>query len=219
MSRGRSGGRPQGRSGAAPGRTAAPRGEAAARVRTSRTGGSEARDRIRAVVEPIVTKAGYDLEDLLLSRAGRRYLLRLSIDADGGVNLDAVAEVSRAVSAALDEAEEAGEVLFDGEYSLEVGSPGVDRPLKLPRHWRRNVGRLVRVQLRAEGAAEKFLTGRVVSATEENVVLDVDGETHELAFDRLGPGRVQIEFSRLDEIADDDLDEIAPDDDEEGDQR
>ncbi|GAA2513680.1 ribosome maturation factor RimP [Pilimelia columellifera subsp. columellifera] len=189
-------------------------------MRTNRASSPEAvrRDRVRAIVEPVVVAAGYDLEDLAMSRAGRRHLLRLTIDADGGITLDAVAVVSRAVSAALDAAEESGGVLFDGEYSLEVGSPGVDRPLRLPRHWGRNVGRLVRVQVRAEDA-ERRLTGRVVAADDEGVCLDVDGDEQSFGYERLGPGRVQIEFNRLDEVTDDDLDEIAPDEDEESDQR
>ncbi|GGK27838.1 hypothetical protein GCM10010124_20500 [Pilimelia terevasa] len=224
MSRGRAGGRPaesrSGRSGAAPGRAAGVRGEAAARVRTQHGGGSEAtrRDRVRAVVEPVVVAAGCDLEDLTLSRAGRRSVLRVVVDADGGVSLDDVAEVSRAVSQALDAAEEAGSPLFDGEYSLEVGSPGTDRPLRLPRHWRRSVGRLVKVTRRTDDG-DTALTGRVVAADDAAVVLDVDGEHQSCAYDHLGPGRVQVEFQRMDEIADEDLDQIAADEDEEGDLR
>jgi len=104
------------------------------------------RARLREVIEPVVASAGYDVEGLSVSRAGRRYLVRLTVDHDGGVNLDAVADVSRLVSRALDDVEAGGEELFAGEYELQVSSPGVDRPLTLPRHWRRNVGRLVQVR-------------------------------------------------------------------------
>lgn len=175
------------------------------------------RERVRQVVEPVVNAAGCDLEDVMLSRAGRRHLLRVVIDADGGVSLDEVAEVSRAVSRALDAAEEVAGELFAGEYALEVGSPGVDRPLKLPRHWRRNVGRLVLVQVRpapetvagdAGAGGAGTVTGRVTAADETDVVLDVDGEHRRVPYDRLGPGRVQIEFSRLDEADDADLDDV-----------
>jgi ribosome maturation factor RimP len=142
------------------------------------------------------------------------------IDGDSGVNLDAVATVSREVSAALDAAEEASGELVVGEYQLEVGSPGVDRPLTLPRHWRRNVSRLVAVTV--DGRAT---TGRVTAADDEGVVLDVDGTVHELSYAQLGPGRVQIEFHRVaeadlddDGLQDDDLDDdtdFDDDDDEE----
>jgi ribosome maturation factor RimP len=150
---------------------------------------------VRAVIEPVVAAAGYDLEDVTLSRAGRRHLVRILIDADGGITLDDVAVVSRELSAALDAADEADGEVLAGEYQLEVGSPGVDRPLTLPRHWRRNVGRLVAVGGR---------TGRVLAADDEGVVLDVDGTPHELPYAELGPGKVQIEFKRLDEAEFDD---------------
>jgi ribosome maturation factor RimP len=162
------------------------------------------------VIEPVVLAAGYDLEDVTLSRAGRRHVVRVIIDADGGVTLDAVADVSRAVSAALDTAEETGGELIAGEYQLEVSSPGVDRPLTLPRHWRRNVGRMVRVRV-----ADEQVTGRVVDADDERVVLDLDGQLREWGYTELGPGRVQVEFGRLDETADEEFDDAGDVDDEE----
>ncbi|PGH46181.1 ribosome maturation factor RimP [Micromonospora sediminicola] len=182
-------------------RGGAPRGDLAAR-----------RTRLREVIEPVVTAAGYDLEDLSVSRAGRRHVVRVIVDADGGINLDAVADVSRAVSAALDAAEEAGGDIVAGEYQLEVSSPGVDRPLTLPRHWRRNVGRLVKVTVRG-GAGDRQLTGRVTAADDERVELESDAGPVTHAYAELGPGRVQVEFSRLD---DEDLgDDTDIDDDDE----
>jgi ribosome maturation factor RimP len=159
-----------------------------------------ARARVRAVIEPVVEAAGYDLEEVGLSRAGRRHVVRVLVDADGGVDLDDVAVVTREISAALDAAEESGAEVLPGEYQLEVGSPGVDRPLTLPRHWRRNITRLVAVN---------GLTGRVVDVDEDGIVLDVDGTPRVLRFGELGPGRVQIEFKRMDEadLGDDDEDD------------
>jgi len=98
-----------------------------------------------------------------------------------------------------------------GDYQLEVGSPGVDRPLTLPRHWRRNVGRLVTV-----AAAGRSLTGRVTAADDTGVVLDVDGNVNRVPYAELGPGKVQIEFKRLDEaVFPDEPDGDAEVDDEE----
>lgn len=171
---------------------------------------------------------GYDLEDISVSRAGRRHVVRIIVDGDGGINLDAVADVSRAISAALDLAEETGGDLIAGEYQLEVSSPGVDRPLTLPRHWRRNVGRLVKVTTKGPGrsapeqrtadpatgdrpATERQVTARVIAADDERVRFDLDGTSGEWAYADLGPGRVQVEFSRLDEVADEDLAEIDDD--------
>ncbi|GAA2622726.1 ribosome maturation factor RimP [Paractinoplanes durhamensis] len=159
-----------------------------------------AKARVRAVIEPVVEIAGFDLEDVHLSRAGRRHVVRVLIDTDGGINLDDVAVVSREISTALDEAEAAGGEVLAGEYQLEVGSPGVDRPLTLPRHWRRNRGRLVAVN---------GLTGRVTEVDDAGIVLDVDGKPRSLTFTELGPGKVQIEFKRLDEadFGDEDVDD------------
>jgi ribosome maturation factor RimP len=172
------------------------------------------RERLREVVEPVVAASGYDLEELTVARAGRRHVVRVIVDGDGGITLDGVAVVSRAISAALDEAEESGGELLAGEYQLEVSSPGIDRPLLLPRHWRRNLGRLVAVS-----AAGRELTGRVTAADDAGIVLDVDGTAHEIGYADLGPGRVQIEFNRVEEAeldeADDDTDEDDDEDDDE----
>ncbi|NES28435.1 ribosome maturation factor RimP [Micromonospora terminaliae] len=184
-------------------RGGAPRGDLNAR-----------RARLREVIEPVVTAAGYDLEDLSVSRAGRRHVVRVIVDADGGINLDAVADVSRAVSAALDAAEETGGDIVAGEYQLEVSSPGVDRPLTLPRHWRRNAGRLVKVTVHGpEG--DRQVTGRIAAADDERVALETDAGRVEHPYAELGPGRVQVEFTRLDEVADEDFgDDTDTDDDE-----
>jgi len=166
-----------------------------------------ARARVRAVIEPVIEKAGYDLEEVNVSRAGRRHVVRVLVDTDGGINLDDVAVVSREISAALDDAEERGGEVLAGEYQLEVGSPGVDRPLTMPRHWRRNRGRLVAVN---------GLTGRLVGVDDAGVVLDVDGATRALTFAELGPGKVQIEFKRLDEADFGDEDDVDDEEDGEG---
>ena len=154
-------------------------------------------ERLTAIVTPVVTEAGYDLEELKVSKAGRRNLVRLLVDRDGGVNLDAVAEVSRMVSAALDEAEETGGAFAVSAYTLEVSSPGVDRPLTLPRHWRRNTGRLVSTRI-----GDQTVTGRIKAVDDRGVSLEVAGETREVTYGDLGPGRIQLEYSRSDAAED-----------------
>lgn len=166
--------------------------------RPGRTDLAALRARLRGVVEPAAAAAGYDVEGLSVSRAGRRHVVRIMVDADGGVTLDEVAELSRDLSAALDAAEETGGDFGTGEYVLEVGSPGVDRPLTRPRHWRRAAGRMVTVR-----AGGQQVTGRVVAADERSVTLDVDRDQRVYPLAELGPGRVQIEFGRLDEFEDD----------------
>ena len=156
------------------------------------------------VLEPVVRAAGMDLESVRVSPAGRRRLLKLVVDADGGVGLDAIAEVSREVSARLDASGAMGEV----PYTLEVSSPGVDRPLTEPRHWRRAQGRLVSAPLAVAGEDDQGRTGaarrpptmqgRILVAGDTSVTLDIDGDQVELDYTELGPGQVQVEFGRAD---------------------
>lgn len=150
---------------------------------------SAADDRVRGVVGPVVAAAGLDLESLQVSAAGRRRLLRVVVDADEGVSLDTVAEVSQRLSQALDDTDAMG----GQPYVLEVSSPGTDRPLTEPRHWRRAVGRLVEVRLVAGGALE----GRVVGADDDGVDLLVDRQARRLAYPEVARAVVQVEFSRL----------------------
>jgi ribosome maturation factor RimP len=148
------------------------------------------RQQVHAALQPVVEDAGFDLEDVTVTAAGRRSVVRVVVDRDGGLDLDAVAEVSRVVSAALD----AGDVTGDSPYTLEVTSPGVDRPLTEPRHWRRACGRLVSATLR-DGGGE--VTGRVRTADDEHVVLDLGDRERAIPYADLGPGKVRVEFSRV----------------------
>src|SRR6201986_2050646 len=104
--------------------------------------------KLAGLIEPAVTAAGMDLESVRMTVAGKRRLLRIVVDSDHGGSLDDAADVSRDISAVLD----AGNVLGEVPYTLEVSSPGVDRPLTEPRHWRRARGRLVRVKVTGEGS-------------------------------------------------------------------
>lgn len=149
---------------------------------------------VREVIEPVVAAAGADLEDVQLRRAGSRLLLRVLIDTDGGVTLDEAAAVANAVSAALDDSGAMG----DRAYVLDVGSPGVDRPLTLVRHWRRNIGRLVRVTTtdgsvvngRIEG-----VSGDADDAVPGTCVLEVAGRRRTLDGSAVRRAVVQIEFT------------------------
>jgi ribosome maturation factor RimP len=153
--------------------------------------------RLAGLIGPVVSAAGMDLESVRASVAGRRRLLRVVVDSDHGVSLDDAAEVSRDVSAALD----ATDVMGDMPYTLEVSSPGVDRPLTEPQHWRRAARRLVRVK-----TGTGTVQGRVLAADADGVTLDVDGAEHRFGYGDLGAGAVQVEFGRL---PDAELDELS----------
>ena len=153
------------------------------------------RDRIEAELVDPLRALEIDVEAVELTPAGKRRVLRVAVDKDGGVTLDDVAEATREVSRVLDESYVMGEM----PYTLEVTSRGVDRPLTLPRHWRRNQDRLVKVTL-ADGSG---LTGRVLSSTDDAVVLDVDGTHREVPYADVVKALVQIEFNRTTEKKDD----------------
>ena len=166
--------------------------------------GDEVTARLTGWVGPVVVAAGYDLEELVVRPAGQRSVVRVVVDRDAGVSLDDVAQVSRALSEVLDAQDEA---LGRSPYVLEVTSPGVDRPLTLPRHWRRNVGRLVTVAVGPEKAREQ-VTSRVLRVEDDGVVLAVEkggtkkGQVRRTVGERtvpwaeLGEARVQVEFTR-----------------------
>lgn len=140
------------------------------------------------VLEKPLAKSGLDVEDVEVSNAGRRSLVRVLIDQDGGVTLDDIAAATHLVSDVLD----ASDVLGESPYTLEVTSPGIDRPLTLPRHWRRNLDRLVTVTLDDRSS----FTGRVLSTDDGSATLDVDGSPREVAYADVTKARVQIEFNR-----------------------
>lgn len=148
------------------------------------------REALLTLLAPTAAEHGLDLEDVVVTPAGKRRLLRVVVDRDGGVELDAVAQVSTAVSKVLDDTDAMGGT----PYVLEVTSPGVDRPLTEPRHWRRAQSRLVKATLADGGTVQ----GRVSGTDDDGVILDVDGSTRHLRWAELATGRVQVEFNRKD---------------------
>jgi ribosome maturation factor RimP len=141
---------------------------------------------LEPVVRDVVRGAGFELEGLEQAGAGRRRLVRVVIDSDAGVGLDDIATVSRAVDRVLDERDD----LLAGPYTLEVTSPGVDRPLTRPRHWRRNRLRLVRATLADAGE----LVGRVGDCDDTGVTLLVAGALRRVSYAQLDRAVVEVEF-------------------------
>lgn len=144
--------------------------------------------RIESEVTAPLSALGLDVEAVELTPAGKRRVLRIAVDQDGGVSMDDVAAATRAVNEVLD----AGDVMGQQPYTLEVTSRGVDRPLTLPRHWRRNADRLVKVTL-TDGSS---LTGRIGESDDDGVVVEVSGVAKRLAFAAIDRALVQIEFNR-----------------------
>ncbi|MFF7598768.1 ribosome maturation factor RimP [Streptomyces mirabilis] len=151
-------------------------------------------ERLRVLLEPLVSSQGLDLEEVELDSVGRKRVLRVVVDSDEGADLDAIADVSRALSAKLDETDAMGE----GEYTLEVGTPGAERELKEHRHYVRAMDRLVKFQLGDGGE----LVARILDVDEEGVDVEVPGvkgrkpTARRLVFQDIAKARVQVEFNR-----------------------
>jgi ribosome maturation factor RimP len=159
--------------------------------------------RLAGWIQPVVGAAGYDLEELVVTPAGRRSVVRVVVDRDQGVTLDDIADVSRVVSEVLDQNDDG---MGRTPYVLEVSSPGVDRPLTEARHWRRNTGRLVTVVVGPSGSTEE-VTGRITAVDDAGVTLAVEGKgkpgakkrpptPRHVPWAELRAGRVQVEFGR-----------------------
>jgi ribosome maturation factor RimP len=138
------------------------------------------------LVGQCVSDLGLDLEALDLSKAGAKRVLRVAVDSDDGVSIDTIVETSRELSRALD----ASDVMGSQPYTHEVTSRGVDRPLTLPRHWRRNVGRLAKIRLHDDSK----LTGRIAAANDDSVEVVVDGTPRLLPLADVVAARVEVEL-------------------------
>lgn len=144
---------------------------------------------LHALLQGTVEGAGLLLESVRELQQNGTTVIRVTVDAAddaGSVDSDTLAEVSRAVSAELDRADP-----IEGEYLLEVSTPGAERELTQPRQWRREVGRLIRVRLRDGGE----MTGRLVSADQDGAVLDVDGREATIAYAQMKKARPRVEFA------------------------
>ncbi|MCW2831162.1 MAG: ribosome maturation factor RimP [Aeromicrobium sp.] len=148
-------------------------------------------DSLETLVETTVSALGLDLEAVELTPAGNKRVLRIALDRDGGVGIDHITDATRALSEVLD----SSDVMGAQPYTLEVTSRGVDRPLTLPRHWRRNAGRLVRLRL----ADESSIDGRIAASDDQGV--EIEGRTStttRYAYDQITSALVQTELNRKD---------------------
>jgi ribosome maturation factor RimP len=147
------------------------------------------RDRLLALLEPLVEQLGYELVDIEWASAPRSGLLRIYLDLSAGreghIGIEDCETVSREVSALLDV-----EDPLPGAYTLEVSSPGFDRVLRKPAHFRRFVGERVWLELQLPRDGRRRFTGTLVRATDTGVELEVDGQPVEVAFTEIGKARL-----------------------------
>ncbi len=149
-------------------------------------------EKIAELVKPAVEKAGFFLEDVHVVSPGKHRIVTCIVDGQVPLNLDQVTSVSRDISELLD----AAEFMDETAFTLEVTSPGVDRPLTLPRHWHKNINRLVKV-VKQDGSV---VNGRITSVEESHALLteDIKGKPkeHTVQFADIKRATVEIEFNR-----------------------
>ena len=143
---------------------------------------------LQELLAPVVAASGLELDSVTRMRSDAMPLLRVVVEAPSGadgIDSDTLADVSRAVSKALDAADP-----IDGEYLLEVSTPGAERELTKVGHWMRQIGRLVRIKLRAGG----YVSGRVIDAGETSATIDVDGEATTIDYQDMRKARSRVDF-------------------------
>ena len=139
-------------------------------------------EEISAAIRPIIEASGNYLEELTITSAGKVKILTVIVDSDAHLNLDQITAVTKEISEVIEALEELGENAF----TLEVTSPGIDRPLTKPRHWRKNFDRLVKITM----SSGQDIEGRIGEATETTVLV---GE-QKVSFEDIKRAVLEIEF-------------------------
>jgi ribosome maturation factor RimP len=148
-------------------------------------------ERVRSVALRVTAGRGFELVDVELKRAGGGAVLRLFVDKPGGIGLSDLQSVSEEVSAILDAEDPIPEA-----YTLEVSSPGLDRPLKGEADYRRSVGKLAKVSSYEPVDGRRHWTGRILSCEEGSLVLDLEKErvTAKVPLGKISHARLEVEF-------------------------
>lgn len=154
-------------------------------------------EQVSDLVESVVTGRGFDLEDVIVDSPSTRPEITIVVDRDGGGDLDVLADLSREISAVLDDTP----TTADEEYTLEVTSPGIDRPLTAPRHWRRARGRKVAATVSTpDGGSPRQVTGRIGAVDDGHVRIVANDKgrlrTQDLDLGTILDAVVQVDFSR-----------------------
>lgn len=142
-------------------------------------------DSLRGLFEPVVTAMGYELVGVERVGASPAALIRLYIDSETGITLDDCEQVSKQISALLDV-----EDPIPGSYTLEVSSPGLDRPLFTPEHYQRFTGSTVKMSLIQPFAGRRRLTGKLLGIQDGSVIILVDSDEYRIPFDQVKKTRL-----------------------------
>lgn len=147
-------------------------------------------EKVRRLAEEIAASMAYEIVEVELAGSGRRPTLRVYIDKDGGVNIGDCERMSRELGAVLDV-----EDLIPGSYNLEVSSPGLDRPLRKPADFRKQLGKLVRIVTRQALEGEQtFFVGRLKEADEDSFLLETGDREVRIPYESVSKARLEVEI-------------------------
>jgi len=149
--------------------------------------------RIWHMTEPLAASEGMEIVDIELKHEGTRggRVLRIYLDKEGGPSMEDLSKVSRGLSDLLDQHDD----VVEGSYSLEVSSPGINRPLKRPEHFSRFIGKRVRVRTREAIGGRRAFLGNLLEVTPERITLNQDGTRWEIPFSIIEKSNYEHDWS------------------------
>ncbi len=153
----------------------------------------ERAESLAGAIEPVLKTLGLELFDLELTGGGSARTLRVIVDRDGGVDLDAITAATDAISPILDHHDDPA---LRGPYGLEVSSPGLERPLRRPEHYRRALGATVSVKTRGAGGEARRLRGVLVAADDDHLTIESDGEREQVSYADVTQARTVFEWGQ-----------------------
>jgi ribosome maturation factor RimP len=150
---------------------------------------------LEALLDTEISGMGYEFVGCVLMQHGRGTLLRIYVDKPGGVTVEDCTKVTRHVNSLLDV-----EDPIQGHYTLEVSSPGLERPLFKPMHYQRVIGKKIKLKLHAPREGRRNLTGVLQAADAESITLLVDNIVMELPYHDIDKAHVELEFPELKKV-------------------
>jgi len=148
-------------------------------------------EQLWTVIDPYVAAEGIELDDIEIVGKAPAVAVRVTLDAEGGLGVDRLAEISRRLSRLLDE-----EDPINGAYTLEVSSPGLERRLRHPRHFQKSIGRQIKVKSRSESGSTTTTSGVLVSADDDEIVVEVDDERQAFAYGEVVSARTVFTWEK-----------------------
>lgn len=150
---------------------------------------------LESLLDADISSMGYEFVGCVLMQQGRGTLLRIYVDKPGGVTVEDCTKVTRHVNSVLDV-----EDPIQGHYTLEVSSPGLERPLFKPMHYQKVIGKKIKLKLHAPRDGRRNFSGVLQAADAENITLLIDNVAIELPYHDIDKAHVELEFPELKKV-------------------